>query len=402
MIFEHEFMKHAFVAILLLSPIFGIIGTMVVNNRMAFFSDAIGHSTFTGLAIGTLAGLSDLTYSAIVFAIIFAIGITVIKHKSKTSLEASSDTIISVFSSIAVALGIAILSRGGGFKKYSTYLIGDLLSITQSDLILLAIIFLLIILFWYFIYNKLFLASLNPSLAKVKGLNLLGLDLLFTIMISTSNLEDSFVIEISDQGCGIRNEDIEKIFDNFFTTKAPGKGLGLGLSIVRSLMTEMHGNITVTSNIDTGTIVTMRFPSAAMKEIPAFKEQSDKAFHLDHKGSVLIVDDEEGLRMILSEHLTNFGLNVTALGNGFDALKEMRREKYDYFMIDITMPEMSGIELIRMAAHADLLKDSKVIFITGNAILDLSSEDPNEFKLNDYKILFKPFSTEDLYLAFKK
>ena len=189
---DHQFMKNALIAIILISPVFGIIGTMVVNNQMAFFSDAIGHSTFTGLAIGTILGISNLSLSAIGFAIFFAISITFLRHKSKTS----SDTIISTFTSIAVAFGIAILSSGGGFKKYSTYLIGDLLSISTGDLLALFLVFVFILLVWYFLFNHLFLSSLSPCLARARGTNILLIELLFTITIA-------IVVTISIQWVGI-------------------------------------------------------------------------------------------------------------------------------------------------------------------------------------------------------
>jgi len=110
---QYTFMKNAFLAILLVSPIFAIIGTMVVNKKMAFFSDALGHSAFTGIAIGMLLGMTNMNISMIIFAIIFALLLNFIKDKTTYG----SDTIISVFSSIAIALGLAILSKNGNFNK---------------------------------------------------------------------------------------------------------------------------------------------------------------------------------------------------------------------------------------------------------------------------------------------
>ncbi|MBF0301370.1 MAG: metal ABC transporter permease, partial [Oligoflexia bacterium] len=184
--------KNALLAILLLAPMLGLIGTMIVNNRMAFFSDAIGHSTFTGLAIGTILGISNLSLSAIIFSIIFAILITIFKYKSLTP----TDTLISVFASIAAAFGVVILSSGGNFSKYSAFLIGDILSITNQDLILLLITVVTIFLIWPLIFNKLFLLSLNYSLAKSKNINVIFYELLFTIVIA-------IVITISIRWVGI-------------------------------------------------------------------------------------------------------------------------------------------------------------------------------------------------------
>ena len=69
---DYAFMKNALIAIILVSPIFAILGTMIVNNKMAFFSDALGHSALTGIAIGTILGISNINISMILFAIIFA------------------------------------------------------------------------------------------------------------------------------------------------------------------------------------------------------------------------------------------------------------------------------------------------------------------------------------------
>jgi zinc transport system permease protein len=176
---QHAFMKNALLAVLLLTPLFGLLGTMVVSNRMAFFSDSIGHGAFTGIAIGALlAGLQPLV-GAVIFSGIFAVVITVIKNRSTTS----TDTIIGVFSSTAVALGLILLSSGG-FNKYSSYLVGDLLSITPTELLLLSISFIAVIILWVLIFNRLLLISINQSLAASRGINTLLVDILFTIAIA--------------------------------------------------------------------------------------------------------------------------------------------------------------------------------------------------------------------------
>ena len=131
----YDFMQNALLAVLLITPLFGLLGTMVVNQRMAFFSDSLGHSTFTGIAIGTLAGIAP-SLSAAMFAVVFALFITWMKYNSRVSM----DTIIGIFSSAAVALGIVIMSHGGSFGKFTSYLIGDLLSVTESDLIAISIV----------------------------------------------------------------------------------------------------------------------------------------------------------------------------------------------------------------------------------------------------------------------
>ena len=124
---RYDFIKNAIIAILMLAPLFAILGTMIVNNKMAFFSDALGHSALTGIAIGMLFGISN-NIAMIIFAIIFSLALNYVKHKANYG----ADTIISVFSSIAIALGLAILASVGNFSKYSSYLVGDILGISSQ------------------------------------------------------------------------------------------------------------------------------------------------------------------------------------------------------------------------------------------------------------------------------
>ena len=177
---EYTFMKNAFLAILLVSPVFAIIGTMIVNKKMAFFSDALGHSALTGIAIGMLLGMTNINISMIIFAIIFALLLNFIKNKTTYG----ADTIISVFSSIAIALGLAILAQSGNFNKYSNYLVGDILSISETEIVYLFIAFILTFVFWYYLFNKLNAVSLNTTLAKSKGINIKLIENIFAVLIA--------------------------------------------------------------------------------------------------------------------------------------------------------------------------------------------------------------------------
>lgn len=179
--FTYDFMKYAFIAILLISPIFGILGTMIVSNRMAFFSDALGHGAFTGLVIGSLAGLAVPTYGAIIFSLFFSVCITIFKHKSRVS----TDTVIGVFSSTAIALGIFISTLGGkGFTKLASFLVGDILSVTPSEILFLVFIFVMVMVIWVVLFNKLLITSINGSLARSRGIRTLPLEMLFTCLVA--------------------------------------------------------------------------------------------------------------------------------------------------------------------------------------------------------------------------
>lgn len=189
---QYNFMKNALLGVLLVTPMFGILGTMVVNNKMSFFSDALGHSALTGIAVGVMFGVDNTLVSMLAFSILLTIAIINVKN-TKTS---SVDTIIGVFSSSAVALGIVILSYNGGFNKYSSYLIGDLLSISSSDIFMLIISFIVVLLIWFTCFNKFLLVSINQTFARSRGVNIKFYEYVFTILIAV-------VVTISIQWVGI-------------------------------------------------------------------------------------------------------------------------------------------------------------------------------------------------------
>lgn len=177
---EYDFMKNALLAVLIITPLFGILGTMIVNNRMAFFSDALGHSALTGVALGTIMGITDTNIAMIVFAIIFALLLNRIKRRKTVS----TDTVISVFASLSMAIGLVILSKDGNFAKYSALLVGDILSIAINEIKLLFLIFVFTLLFWFLGFNKLHAISINESLAKSKNINISAMEDLFSVVIA--------------------------------------------------------------------------------------------------------------------------------------------------------------------------------------------------------------------------
>ena len=175
------FMKHALLAILVVSPLFGLLSTMVVTNRMSFFSDALGHSAFTGVAIGTLCGMADPMWAAILLAAAFALLFTYVQRRANLA----SDTVIGVFSSTAVALGIFIATlNGGSFTKFNSLLIGDILSVDPGKIALLAVILLLVVLLWLGCFNRLMLSSVHPALADSRGIQVFWQEALFSVAIA--------------------------------------------------------------------------------------------------------------------------------------------------------------------------------------------------------------------------
>lgn len=178
-----DFMKNAMLAVLFMGPLFGLCSTMVVTGRMSFFSDALGHSAFTGIAIGSLAGMAAPTWAAVAFSVCFALLFSYVRSRSNQT----ADTLIGVFSSTAVALGIFVATLGGGsFTKYNTYLVGDVLSVTPGEIGLLTLVLVAVILFWVLCSNRLMLTSIHPQLASSRGVPTGWMQTAFTVFIAVT------------------------------------------------------------------------------------------------------------------------------------------------------------------------------------------------------------------------
>lgn len=177
---EYEFMRTALLGVIIVAPLFALVGTMVINNRMAFFSDVLGHSALTGVAIGVLAGLAEPLWAVVGFGALLALTFNLIKLWTGTS----SDTILGVLFSATVSFGIVILSRNGGFNKFIPYLIGDVLAVNPAHILTLAAFSLVMIGFWIICGNRLVLVSLNPILAKSRGMSPFFLETAFTLLLA--------------------------------------------------------------------------------------------------------------------------------------------------------------------------------------------------------------------------
>ena len=178
--FRWDFMKNALLAILLLTPLLALLGTMAVNRRMAFFSDALGHSALAGVGLGMLLGVQNELISMIVFGVLWAVAISRINRAGGES----ADTIISVFSSTGIAVGLLILSRNGSFSRYSALLAGDVLSVQPKDLFWLLLALPLGVGAWAVLYNRLLLTAVNPALAQSRGIRTQGVEYVFVSLVA--------------------------------------------------------------------------------------------------------------------------------------------------------------------------------------------------------------------------
>lgn len=179
-LFAYTFMRNALLAILLITPLLGLCGTMVVHKQMAYFSDALGHSALTGIAVGVIFGMQNPNFAMVIFGIVFALILNQIKFKTHSSV----DTVISVCASGSLAFGLAILSKGGNFASYSSLLVGDVLSITPKEIVIIAITAVAVIIYWIIALNSLVAVSIHPTLAKSRRMHVRLIENLFAVIIA--------------------------------------------------------------------------------------------------------------------------------------------------------------------------------------------------------------------------
>ncbi len=177
---QYAFMKNALLAMLFVAPLFALLGTLVVGKRMAFFSDVLGHSALTGIALGVVLGLREPFWPMLIFIVVLALLINLFKGLT----QASSDTVLGVFFAITVALGVVILSRWGGFNKFTGYLIGDILAISRVQIYGLIGISVVVLWYWMFFGNNLMLISVNPVLARTRGVRVFWMETGFVVLLA--------------------------------------------------------------------------------------------------------------------------------------------------------------------------------------------------------------------------
>jgi len=213
------------------------------------------------------------------------------------------------------------------------------------------------------------------------------------IKITTEIAKETINISFSDNGIGMDEKQKNNSFDAFYTTKGPGKGTGLGLSISQSIINSFGGSIKVESEKNIGTTFTMCFPKK-LKTIEENNriEQANKEKQLKLKGKVLIIDDEQDIRQILSIYLKSFNLEVVEATDGEDALAKLKETFFDYVISDIKMPNMSGDVLLLNAKKLPHLAKTKFVIITGGMVTDYTKEQKEIIKNNANGYINKPFN----------
>ncbi|MGD8809810.1 MAG: metal ABC transporter permease, partial [Gammaproteobacteria bacterium] len=183
--FLYEFVVNGFLCAFVVGPLLGGIGTMVVVKRMAFFSQAVGNAALTGVAIGVIIGESYTApyVSMFSFCILFGLFLNFAKQNTKMS----SDTLIGVFLSISLAIGATVLlwvSARVNTHILDTIMFGSILTVDDTDISVLLVTTLVTAAVAIPLYNQMLLASLNPSLAHVRGVNVKALEYAFVLLVT--------------------------------------------------------------------------------------------------------------------------------------------------------------------------------------------------------------------------
>ncbi|MBT5331742.1 MAG: metal ABC transporter permease [Porticoccaceae bacterium] len=181
----YEFVINAILCALIIGPVLGALGTMVVAKRMAFFSQAVGNAALTGVAIGVLIGESYTSpyVSMFSFCILFALLLNFTRNHTKMS----SDTLIGVFLSISLAMGASLLlfiSARVNTHILESILFGSILTVNQTDIAVLFVVSVLVVGTGYWLFNRMLLSSLNPALAHVRGVRVQLMEYIFVLMIT--------------------------------------------------------------------------------------------------------------------------------------------------------------------------------------------------------------------------
>ncbi len=196
-------------------------------------------------------------------------------------------------------------------------------------------------------------------------------------------------LTVRDSGCGMTEEVRARAFEPFFTTKSQGEGSGLGLAHVHSVARQHGAEIRLDSEPWAGTSFTFRIPLAAKPARAAAAKAP--AAKLSYRGTILLVDDEPGMRRSLSRLLQRVGATVTVADGGHEAAARLREQRFDLVLTDLAMPGADGEWLARhiQAAHYEV----PVIVMTG----DLS--DSKRVKLQEagvHGVVHKPFTQTEL------
>jgi two-component system NtrC family sensor kinase len=204
-------------------------------------------------------------------------------------------------------------------------------------------------------------------------------------------------VEVSDTGIGIPEQDLQKIFNPFFTTKPVGQGTGLGLSICFGIVKEHDGQIWAESQLGAGTRVSITLPVRELAAPqPDVAPKAPAAEEPEKALSVLVVDDEEPVVRLVARLLRDLGHRATLVTSGEAALEALGRASFDIVLCDVKMPGLNGFELAAAIRDRDSELADRVIFVTGDT---LSPSTRSRLEQSGNLYIPKPFSIEQLEQA---
>jgi len=184
-IFYYAFVVNALLCSIVIGPLLGCVGTMIVAKRMAFFSQAIGNAALTGVAIGVLIGESYTAPYVSMFSFCLLFGIVLNYTKPRTRM--SADTLIGVFLSISLAVGASLVlyvSARVNTHILESVMFGSILTVSDLDMNVLLVVTIITLVVGLPLYNKMLLGSLNPSLAQVRGVNVQAIEYVFIVLVT--------------------------------------------------------------------------------------------------------------------------------------------------------------------------------------------------------------------------
>ena len=213
------------------------------------------------------------------------------------------------------------------------------------------------------------------------------------LSVKTERIDNAIWVSFKDDGPGISKENLDRIFNPFFTTREVGKGAGLGLNVSHGIVHQHGGKIYAKSRLGKGATFFVELPVVTKAEQLKFAELSAGEPERVSKASILVVDDDTIVQQFLTEILRDEGHEVEIIDNGNDALEKLESETYDVILLDIKLPGMSGIELYQHLHKKAKSLARRVIFITGDT---MSTDTMSFIHRAKPTYITKPFDAEQL------
>ena len=212
------------------------------------------------------------------------------------------------------------------------------------------------------------------------------------LTIKTERIDNKIRLSFADDGPGISKENLEKVFDPFFTTREVGEGTGLGLSLSHGIIREHKGTIYAESEVGEGTIFIIELPIIAEERQLGLAEPASEIKEVSG-ARILVVDDEPAILVFLKKVLGGEGYEIETTSSGEEALGMIKNKRYSLILCDIKLPGLSGIELYERIEKVAPSLQKRVMFITG----DVTSADTGEFfKKTKTPYVTKPFDIAKL------